>query len=117
MKKSHHSDCNACLKNIDFPQDWMVVRLLAILKANLPEISARYHVKSLGLFGSYVRNAQKKGSDLDVLVEFGSIPSMFKFLELEEHLSRLLGIKVDLVMRDVLKPAIGQYILAEVVPV
>jgi predicted nucleotidyltransferase len=117
MVKSHEGHHNSSSRNIDFPQEWAVVHILAILKANLPEISVRYHVKSLGLFGSYVRNAQKKGSDLDVLVEFGSIPSMFKFLELEEHLSRLLGIKVDLVMRDVLKPAIGRHILAEVIPV
>ena len=39
-----------------------------------------------------------------------------KYIELENYLSDLIGIKVDLVMRDALKPRIGERILSEVVP-
>ncbi|MGB8646930.1 MAG: nucleotidyltransferase family protein [Anaerolineae bacterium] len=84
------------------------------LRRHLPELSESYHVKSLGLFGSYVRGQANKRSDLDVLVEFEQAPSFFKFIELEERLSALLGIKVDLVMKSALKPAIGERILQEV---
>jgi uncharacterized protein len=91
--------------------------LIEVLRQHELELRERYKVKTLGIFGSYVRNEQKKGSDLDVLVEFDESPSLFKFLELEHHLGDLLGVKVDLVMKDALKPAIGRRILNEVVPV
>ena len=87
------------------------------LQRNLPELKARYHVASLGLFGSHVRGEAGKRSDLDVLVEYDQAPSFFEFIDLEEHLSSLLGTKVDLVMKSALKPGIGERILAEVVPV
>jgi hypothetical protein len=94
-----------------------VVRFKHVLQQHFPVIQERYKVKSLGLFGSYVRNDQKKGSDLDVLVEFDRAPTFFEFIDLEDHLSNLLGVKVDLVMKSALKPAIGRRILSEVVPV
>jgi hypothetical protein len=90
---------------------------LTILKQQLPELTARYHVKSLGVFGSYVRNEQKPRSDLDILVEFSETPDLFEFMDLERHLAMSLGIKVDLVSRKALKKRIGQHILQEVVPV
>jgi|TARA_B100000315_G_C14054268_1_gene353289 hypothetical protein len=50
-------------------------------------------------------------------VEFYRAPSFFKSVELQDYLSTVLGIKVDLVMKTALRPAIGERILAEVVPV
>ena len=94
-----------------------VTSLREILRRQLPSLAHRYHVASLGLFGSYVHHENRPDSDLDVLVTFSQAPSLFRLIELENHLSDLLGIKVDLVMRDALKPQIGQRILAEVVPV
>ena len=87
------------------------------LQAHLPQLRRAYGVRALWVFGSYVRGEEKRASDLDVLVEFEVIPSFFRFIELEDHLSQLLGVKVDLVMKRALKPGIGQYILAEAVPV
>jgi len=92
-----------------------LTRAKRILRAHLPALRERYAVTSLGVFGSYVRGEQKKRSDLDVLVEFERAPSLFKYGELEDHLSDLVGIKVDLVMKKTLKPYIGRNILAEVV--
>jgi len=80
----------------------------------LPELRERYHVSYLGVFGSYIREEQKPESDLDVLVEFSKTPTIFKFVNLENHLSEALGVKVDLVMKDALKPNIGKHILDEV---
>ena len=71
----------------------------------------------MGLFGSYVRGEQRSGSDVDVLVEFNQTPSLLQFLALEHELTDALGVRVDLVMKDALKPAIGRHILREVVPV
>lgn len=95
----------------------MLSDIIAKLRQNLPEIAQRFHVKSLSLFGSYVRGQQRKRSDLDILVEFSEPPSFFEFLALERYLSELLGVKVDLVMKDALKPTIGRHILAEAVSV
>ena len=92
-----------------------IVRIKSKLRKHLPEISERYAIKSLGLFGSYVHNAQRKNSDLDVLVEFHRAPTFFQFIDLEDRLTELLGIKVDLVMKSALKPDIGKRILSEVV--
>ena len=83
----------------------------------MPDLANRYKVKSLEIFGSYLYGRQKKGSDLDVLVEFNEPPSLLKFIELEYRLADLLSVKVDLVMKDALKPAIGRRILEEAIPV
>jgi uncharacterized protein len=45
------------------------------------------------------------------------LPGLLKFLELEYYLSDLLGMKVDLVIKDALKPAIGKRIIREVITV
>lgn len=88
-----------------------------ILKKHEIELKEKYGVKEIGIFGSYVRGEQKKGSDIDVLVEFYPDIEMdlIKFVELEEYLSDLLGIKVDLVMKSALKPRVGKHVLREVV--
>jgi len=84
-----------------------------ILRTHLPELRERYGVRELQLFGSCLRGEQSKRSDLDVLVEFDRVPSLFEFIRLERHLGELLGMKVDLVMKSALKPTIGRYILEE----
>ena len=83
----------------------------------LPELRERYGVHSLGIFGSYVRGEQRQRSDLDILVEFDRVPTLFEFVRLERYLSDQLGIRVDLVMKSALKPNIGRHILEEAVPV
>ena len=90
-------------------------RYMDSLRRELPKLQARFHVQYLGLFGSYVQGTPRRDSDLDVLVEFDEEPSLFEFIELEDHLSSLLGVKVDLVMKGTLKPLIGRHILSEVV--
>jgi len=85
-----------------------------ILRQHLPELRDKYSVNYLGIFGSYVRGEQTKDSDLDVLVQFEKKPGLFKYIELEDYLSELLGVKVDLVMKSALKPNIGKRILNEV---
>lgn len=87
------------------------------LRGELPTLAARYHVRSLDVFGSYVREEQRAESDLDLLVTFDEPPSLLKFIEMENHLSDLLGVKVDLVMKDALKPRIGEQVLKEAVAV
>ena len=83
----------------------------------MPILRDKYKIKTIGIFGSYVQGEQKKKSDIDILVEFYETIDLFTFVELEEFLSEALGIKVDLVMKDTLKPRIKDRILKEVVTV
>jgi len=108
---------NYLLQRFIGDQREMLTEIISKLRQNLPEITIRFQVKSLLLFGSYVRGRQKKKSDLDILVEFSEPPTFFEFLALERYLSDLLGLKVDLVMKEALKPAIGKHVMAEAIAV
>jgi predicted nucleotidyltransferase len=83
----------------------------------LPTLKAQYRVHTLEVFGLFVRGEERADSDLDLLVTFDEAPSLFHFVALEIDLSDSLGIKVDLVMKDSLKPNIGKYILEEAQPI
>jgi uncharacterized protein len=88
--------------------------IIKIIKSSKPEMESRFGVKQLGLFGSCVRERQRKKSDIDILVTFNRDIDLFDFLDLREYLESRLNAKVDLVMASALKPAIGKRILAEV---
>lgn len=90
---------------------------IEILRQQRPFLAEQYHVATLEVFGSYVRHEERTGSDLDILVTFTKTPSLLKFVRVENHLSDTLGVNVDLVMKDSLKPKLGKNILREAVPV
>ncbi|MCE2861990.1 MAG: hypothetical protein RIR76_2126 [Verrucomicrobiota bacterium] len=91
--------------------------IIAQLRVVLPEVRAKFGVSRLSLFGSAARGEMDESSDIDLLVEFDRVPGFFKFVELEDLLSKVLRRKVDLVLRQALRPRIGQRVLAEAVPV
>jgi predicted nucleotidyltransferase len=82
-----------------------------------PILKEKFKAKSIGVFGSYIKGEEKKGSDLDILVEFeeSASLSLLDFIGLENFLGEELGVKVDLVEKSTLKPRIGKHILEEVV--
>ncbi len=86
-----------------------------ILRQQKDFLRKKYKIKEIGIFGSYVRGEQRYTSDVDILVEFEEVPSLLKFVKLENYLSEVLGVKVDLVEKKALKPRIGKHILQEVV--
>lgn len=88
--------------------------IIKIIRDSKPELESHYGVQRLGLFGSYVREKQRKNSDIDILVTFKRDIDLFDFLDLREYLEIQLHAKVDLVMESALKPAIGKRILSEV---
>lgn len=98
-----------------FPKQSAVLKRL---RGALPRLQERYGIRTLALFGSYVRGEQNRRSDLDILVEFEDRPlTLLQFIALEQELADLLGVKVDLVEKSALKPRIGKRILKENVPV
>ena len=86
-----------------------------ILKEQMPFLEKEYNVKTIGIFGSYARNEQEEQSDVDVLVEYSKTPGFFEFIKLENYLSDILKVKVDLVTKEALKPIIKDNILNETV--
>jgi uncharacterized protein len=76
-----------------------------------------FGVKSLALFGSAVRNECSPASDVDLLVEFDDRPiGLFHLSRTQHYLEKILGIaRVDLVLREGIKPALKERILREAI--
>ncbi|MCD6485170.1 MAG: nucleotidyltransferase family protein [Candidatus Odinarchaeota archaeon] len=88
--------------------------ILKKLKENREKIR-KFGVKRIGLFGSYIRNEQKKESDIDVLVEFEKGKKTFdNYMDLKFFLEDLFQCKVDLVIVDALKTDLKPKILRSV---
>jgi predicted nucleotidyltransferase len=94
-----------------------VENIKAKLLEQKPLLAEKYKVKEIGIFGSFARGEQAEASDIDILVEFSEPISFFTFIDLEDHLSEILGVRVDLVSKKALKPHIGKNILEELVEV
>jgi predicted nucleotidyltransferase len=63
--------------------------------------------KKITLFGSYARNEGKKGSDIDVIVDFGEPKSLLELVEIEQDASKKLGVKLDLLTEKAVSPYIA----------
>ena len=87
--------------------------LKKILQDNKNELKDKYKVDEIGIFGSYIKEEQKETSDIDILVEFKKPIDLLTFVSLKNHLSDLLNVNVDLVIKKALKPNIGKNILRE----
>ena len=91
--------------------------ILLKLKNLKEEISARYKVKELELFGSVAREEQNEMSDIDVLVEFKEGADMFDMIGLGFFLEEELKQKVDVVSKRSLRTELRAKILTEAVAV
>ncbi len=69
-----------------------------------------FKVKSIKVFGSYAEGRQNGNSDLDLIVDFSETPTYFDIIELEDYLSNIIGIKVDLLTKEGISPHILPYI-------
>lgn len=88
-----------------------VKNILARYKGKLKE---KFKVKELGIFGSYVKNKQKKKSDIDILIEFEEGYKTFdNYMELKFFLEEILNARVDLVLKNVIREEIKERILSE----
>ena len=90
--------------------------VLVTLKKNKAFIKEKFGVKKIGVFGSVARGEAKKGSDVDVLVEFEKDKKNFdNFIDLSFFLEDLFGRKVDLITTSGLDKYIRPYVEKEVV--
>ncbi len=88
--------------------------LKEIINSHRKELEDKYYVKSIAIFGSYTRNEQTPESDVDILVEF-SKPVGLLFVHLADYLEEILGVKVDLMTPEAIKPNRRKYIMEELI--
>jgi predicted nucleotidyltransferase len=93
-----------------------LTEIKTILAAQKPHLSEKYGVLEIGVFGSYVRGEADSTSDLDLLITLSNPPkiSLLGLVNLQHYLSDLLGLEVDIALKNQLKRRIGQQILQEV---
>ena len=89
--------------------------IIAILKEEMPYLTEHFNVSEIALFGSYARDEADLDSDIDILVTFSKTPGMISFMKLEHYLTERFGVKVDLVLKNALRPNIGKNVLREAV--
>lgn len=79
-----------------------------------PELSRRFHVQSLGLFGSVVRDDFTPSSDIDIIVVFNKTVGI-EFIDLADYIERRLQKKIDLVSREGVKEKYFKAIEREII--
>lgn len=84
------------------------------LKESREFLKVRYGVMKIGYFGSYARNEQDQTSDIDILIELDKKIG-FEFLDIKYYLEEKLGITVDLITINGLKPQLKNKVLEEVI--
>jgi uncharacterized protein len=96
------------------PMSLTLPDILDVLRAQMPLLREKYAVSELGVFGSFARGEQREGSDVDVLVAFSQTPSLLDLAGIKNDLEDVMGVEVDVVMRDALKRYIAPFVLREV---
>jgi len=92
-------------------------QIIRYLSENKQSISQKYHLKKLGVFGSYARNEQTPASDLDLLVEFeDNTPNLSSVKDfLRKEMQSVFHIPVDICREKYIKPMFRQQILNDAV--
>jgi predicted nucleotidyltransferase len=92
-------------------------QILNYLSLNKHDITQRYNLTKLGIFGSYARNEQTQTSDLDLLVEFdentSDLANKKDFLRAE--IGAVFNLQVDVCREKYIKPFFLQHILTDVI--
>jgi len=86
------------------------------IKKKIRPILEKYGIKKAGIFGSTARG-EAVVNDLDLLVKIDKKISLLEFIGIQQELEDKLGMKVDLVEYDAIKPALKDDILREEEPV
>ena len=85
-----------------------------IIKELKPELEKKFHISSIGVFGSVARNDYSENSDVDIIVDF-SQPIGIEFIDLADLLEEKFHEQVDLVSKKGIKPQYFSSIENEIV--
>ena len=86
------------------------------IKSQIKPILKKYGIKKAGIFGSSARG-ESVVNDLDLLVKIDKKISLLEFIGIQQELEDELGMKVDLVEYEAIKPALKEEILRDEEPV
>lgn len=78
-------------------------------------VRKQYKAEIKGVFGSYVRGEAKRGSDIDILVDFYRGASLLDLVGLSSFLEKKLKHKVDIVPRSSIRQELKKEILKEAI--
>jgi len=93
-------------------------RVIEILRGQQGYLAAEFGIRRIGLFGSFARDEADDSSDVDLIVEFER-PVGLRFVDLAEHLERVLGRKVDMLtpagIRSIHRKAVARRIAESII--
>lgn len=94
-----------------------IIEIKKILEKHNNYLRKTFHVREIGIFGSFVKGQEKadNSSDVDILITFKKgFKDFFNYMRLKYYLEDLLGRKVDLVIKEAVKPRLKERIFREV---
>jgi uncharacterized protein len=94
----------------------MRTQMINLPMEDITALCKRYHVRELALFGSAAKGNLKKGSDIDLLVDFEPEAQVgfITLSRMQRELSNLIHRKVDLVPKGGLKPILRHDVLSTI---
>lgn len=81
----------------------------------IKKTTQKFQPTLIGIFGSYARGEQIESSDLDILIDFDGTINLLELIGLEQELTDLLGVKVDLVTLKSVHPSLKPYIDSDLI--
>jgi len=82
----------------------VLYKIIQVLREHREELKKIYKVKHLRIFGSFAEGRQTEKSDLDLMISFEKVPTLFEFVDLKEYLENITGVTVDLVTEEGISP-------------
>ncbi len=82
-----------------------------------PIIAARYKVREISLFGSFVRGEEGASSDIDLLAEFEDNADLFDLIGLALYLEETFQRKVDVVSKRALRVELRESVIQQIVTI
>jgi uncharacterized protein len=91
--------------------------IIAFINQNKPLLRERFHIVKIGLFGSFAREEQKEGSDLDLIIEFDeNTQNLFDLKrQIKDFFWNSLEVDVDICREKYIKPRFKDSILKETI--
>ena len=89
--------------------------ILDLLRSLQTDLSVRYKVRRIGIFGSFARVESRPDSNVDILVDFNPGADLFDLIELSQYLEEKIGRHVDLATPRALRPEIRESVFRDVV--